>query len=278
MSFKIIVDSCCDLTPAQLQTGCFLSVPLTIHAGEYAVLDNAAFDQAELLWRMRECESAPHTACPSPVEYMQAFDCGADDIYVVTLSALLSGSHNSAAQARLMWLEDHPNANVHIFNSCSASAGEVALALKIRDLAESGMPFSGVVSEASRYIGGMETFFVLETLDNLRKNGRLTRLQNIVTSTLKIKLLMGATREGEICKKGQALSVRQALSKMVSFMAEDEKHVGRRLAIAHCNCLDRAFYLKDLALERCRFSEVVVSDTCGVSTVYANDGGVVAAY
>lgn len=278
MSFRIIVDSCCDLTPAQIRSDCFTSVPLSIHVGEWTILDDAAFDQADLLWRMRECQSAPHTACPSPAEYMQAFDCGADDIYVVTLSALLSGSHNSAAQARLMWLEDHPNANVHIFNSCSASAGEVALALKIRDLAESGLPFSSVVSEASRYIGGMETFFVLETLDNLRKNGRLTKLQSIVTSTLKIKLLMGATPEGEICKKGQALSVKQALSKMVSLMAEDEKHAGRRLAIAHCNCLDRAFYLKDLALEHCRFSEVVVSDTCGVSTVYANDGGVVAAY
>ena len=278
MSFKIIVDSCCDLTPAQLREPCFASVPLTIHVGEEVFVDNAAFDQAELLWKMRACETAPHTACPSPVEYMQAFDCGADDLYVVTLSALLSGSHNSAAQARLMWLEDHPNANVHIFNSCSASAGEVAVALKIQELAGSGLPFTSVVSETSRFISEMETLFVLETLDNLRKNGRLTKLQSIVTSTLKIKLLMGATPEGEICKKGQALSVKQALSKMVSMMAADEKHAGRRLVITHCNCLERAFYLKDLALEQCRFAGIVISDTCGVSTVYANDGGVVAAY
>ncbi len=278
MSFKIVVDSCCDLTPAQIQEGCFVSVPLTIHVGEEAIIDNAAFDQTDLLWKMRESETAPHTACPSPVQYMEAFDCGADDIYVVTLSALLSGSHNSAVQARLMWLEDHPDAHIHVFNSCSASAGEVALAMQIRDLAVTGMPFSEVVSRASRFIGGMETLFVLETLDNLRKNGRLTRLQSIVTSTLRIKLLMGATREGEICKKGQALSVKQALSKMASLMAADEKHQGRRLAIAHCNCPDRAFYLKDLALEQCSFSEIVISDTCGVSTVYANDGGVVAAY
>ena len=197
---------------------------------------------------------------------------------MVTLSALLSGSHNSAAQARLMWLEDHPEAHVHIFNSCSASAGQVALAMQLRDLAAGGLPFDEVVRQAAQFTSGMETYFVLETLDNLRKNGRLTKLQSIVTSTLKIKLLMGATREGEICKKGQALSVKQALSKMVDLMANDAKHVGRRLAIAHCNCLDRAFYLKDLVLERCRFGEIVISDTCGVSTVYANDGGVVASY
>ena len=278
MSFKIIVDSCCDLTPAQLREDCFLSVPLRIQVGSHTVVDDASFDQADLLWRMKECQSAPRTACPSPAQYLDAFDCGADDVYVVTLSALLSGSHNAAAQARLLWLEEHPNARVHIFNSCSASAGEVLVALKIQELACSGMDFTTVVSHVSRYINEMETYFVLETLDNLKKNGRLTKTQALVTSTLKIKLLMGATPEGEICKRGQALSVKQALSKMVSLMAADPKHAGRRLAITHCNCLERAFYLKELALKQCRFEQVVISDTGGIATVYANDGGVVAAY
>ena len=278
MSFKIIVDSCCDLTPAQLREECFLSVPLRIQVGSHTVVDDASFDQADLLWRMKECQSAPRTACPSPAQYLDAFDCGADDLYVVTLSALLSGSHNAAAQARLLWLEEHPNARVHIFNSCSASAGEVLVALKIQELACSGMDFTTVVSHVSRYINERETYFVLETLDNLKKNGRLTKTQALVTSTLKIKLLMGATPEGEICKRGQALSVKQALSKMVSLMAADPKHAGRRLAITHCNCLERAFYLKELALKQCRFEQVVISDTGGIATVYANDGGVVAAY
>ena len=278
MSFKIIVDSCCALTPAQLREECFLSVPLRIQVGSHTVVDDASFDQADLLWRMKECQSPPRTACPSPAQYLDAFDCGADDVYVVTLSALLSGSHNAAAQARLLWLEEHPNARVHIFNSCSASAGEVLVALKIQELACSGMDFTTVVSHVSRYINEMETYFVLETLDNLKKNGRLTKTQALVTSTLKIKLLMGATPEGEICKRGQALSVKQALSKMVSLMAADPKHAGRRLAITHCNCLERAFYLKELALKQCRFEQVVISDTGGIATVYANDGGVVAAY
>ena len=278
MSFKIIVDSCCDLTPSLLREPCYSSVPLTIRVGDKVIVDDATFDQAELLWRMKESESAPQTSCPSPAQYLDAFDCGADDVYVVTLSALLSGSHNAAAQARLLWLEEHPNARVHIFNSCSASAGEVLVALKIQELACSGMDFTTVVSHVSRYINEMETYFVLETLDNLKKNGRLTKTQALVTSTLKIKLLMGATPEGEICKRGQALSVKQALSKMVSLMAADPKHAGRRLAITHCNCLERAFYLKELALKQCRFEQVVISDTGGIATVYANDGGVVAAY
>ena len=278
MSFKIIVDSCCDLTPAQLREECFVKVPLTIRVGGHTIVDDDTFDQGELLWRMKESETAPQSACPSPMQYLEAFDCGADDLYVVTLSALLSGSHNAAAQARSIWLEDHPGANVHIFNSCSASAGEVLVALKIQELAQSGMDFTTVVDQVSRYINEMETYFVLETLDTLRKAGRLNRVQSIVTGALHIKLLMGATPEGEICKKGQAMSVKQALNKMVALMADDLKHVGKRLSIVHCNCLERAFYVKELAMKQCRFDEILVSDTGGISTMYANDGGIVVAY
>ena len=278
MSFKIIVDSCCDLTPAQLREECFVKVPLTIRVGNHTIVDDDTFDQGELLWRMKESETAPQSACPSPMQYLEAFDCGADDLYVVTLSALLSGSHNAAAQARSIWLEDHPGANVHIFDSCSASAGEVLVALKIQELAQSGMDFTTVVDQVSRYINEMQTYFVLETLDNLRKAGRLTRVQSIVTGALHIKLLMGATPEGEICKKGQAMSVKQALNKMVALMADDLKHVGKRLSIVHCNCLERAFYVKELAMKQCRFDEILVSDTGGIATMYANDGGIVVAY
>lgn len=278
MSYKIIVDSCCDLTGAMSRGNDFTSVPLTIRVGDETIVDDDTFDQAGLLWKMKQCARAPQTACPSPAQYLDAFDCGADDLYVVTLSALLSGSHNSAAQARMLWLEDHPGARVHIFNSCSASAGEVLIALKVRELAASGLEFDAVVRETSRFINDLNTLFVLEDLDNLKKNGRLSRLQAIVTGTLRIKLLMGATPEGEICKRGQALSVKQAMSKMVALMSADEKHAGRTLCIAHCNCLERAFTLKEQVLKTCKFSDIILCETGGISTVYANDGGIVAAY
>ena len=277
MSFKIVADSCCDLTSQMEQDPCFVKVPLSIRSNGSVFIDDHTLDQADLLWAMRQSEEAPSTSCPAPQDYLDAFQ-GADDIYVVTLSALLSGSHNAAAQARNLWLEDHPGANIHIFNSCSASAGEVLVALKLQELAEAGLDFTTVVSRTSTYISEMNTLFVLETLDNLRKNGRLTRTQALVTSTLRIKLLMGSTPEGEICKKGQAMSIKQALSKMAAMMAADPGHAGRRLCIVHCNCLDRAFHLKELVQKQCKFSEVIIGETGGISTVYANDGGVIAAY
>ena len=277
MSFKIVVDSCCDLPPQLRRDPCFVMVPLTIHSGGSSFVDDDSFDQADLLWSMKQDEGAPTTACPSPQAYLDAF-LGAEEVYVVTLSALLSGSHNSAEQARRLLEEERPEVNVHVFNSCSASSGEVLAALKIRELASSGMPFKRVVRETEQFIYRMQTLFVLESLENLRKNGRLTRLQAVVTSALKIKLLCGATPEGEICKLGQALSMKQALSKLVDKMAADPEHEGRVLALCHCNCLERAFQVKAWAEERCRFSRVLILEAGGITTVYANDGGIVAAY
>lgn len=279
MGFKIVVDSCCDLTGQMLKDPRFIKVPLTIRSNGSSFIDNEAFDQADLLWAMKQSEEAPSTACPSPQSYLDAYQGPEEeDVYVVTLSALLSGSHNSAEQARMLMEEDHPNKNVYVFNSCSASSGEVLVALKVRELAESGAPFKHVVREVEQFIYQMQTMFVLETLENLRKNGRLTRLQSVITGALKIKLLMGATPEGEICKLGQTLSMKQALSKMVDHMANDPAHAGRTLAICHCNCLDRAFQVKAMAEQRCKFAHILILEAGGITSVYANDGGIVTAY
>lgn len=279
MGFKIVVDSCCDLTGQMLKDPHFVKVPLTIRSNGSSFIDNETFDQADLLWAMKQSDDAPATACPSPQSYLDAYQGpGDEDVYVVTLSALLSGSHNSAEQAKLLMEEDHPNKNVYVFNSCSASSGEVLVALKVRELAESGAPFKHVVREVEQFIYQMQTMFVLETLENLRKNGRLTRLQSVITGALKIKLLMAATPEGEICKLGQMLSMKQALSKMVDHMANDPAHAGRTLAICHCNCLDRAFQVKAMAEQRCKFAHILILEAGGITSVYANDGGIVAAY
>ncbi len=279
MSYKIIVDSCCDLTASQLLQGPFLRVPLTISLAGEDIVDDETFDQTHLLLLMAESPEAPKTACPSPAAYLDAFThAGCNDIYVVTLSAHLSGSHNAAVQARAIWLEEHPDAHVYVFNSCSAAAGEVAVALKIAQEADSGADFAAVVAAVDAYIAGMTTLFVLENLDHLRKNGRLTGLASMITETFRIKLLMGATPEGEIKKVGQALSVKQALSRMVAHMAKDPGHIGKILYLAHCNNPERAFYVRELALKTCKFKDILISDARGVTTVYANNGGVVAAY
>ncbi|MBQ3556472.1 MAG: DegV family protein [Oscillospiraceae bacterium] len=278
MSFKIVVDSCCEMTRQMQEDPTFIRVPLTIACGENTFVDDDSFDQADLLWAMKQTKDAPATACPSPQAYLDAFSGEEEDVYAVTLSALLSGSHNSAQQGKQLLEEDKPEKNIHVFNSCSAVCGESLIALKIKELAEQGLPFKKVVREVEQFIRRMKTLFVLEDLENLRKNGRLTKMQAVVTGALRIKLFCHATPEGEIGKLGQALTVKQALGKLVDRIADDLDHVGRTLIISHCNCLERAVKLKEQIEARCRFDRIFMTGAGGITTVYANDGGIVVAY
>lgn len=278
MSYRIVVDSCCELTEDMRQDGQVVRVPLTIDCGGSVFVDDDSFDQQALLAAMRASKQAPATACPSPQTYLDAFGTGEDDIYVVTLSALLSGSHNSAEQAAAILKEDRPDARVHVFNSRSAVCGETAIVRQIREIAAKLPDFRQVVQGVESFIDRMKTLFVLEDLENLRKNGRLTKLQAVVTGALRIKLFCHATPEGEIGKLGQALSVKQALGKLVDRIAQDADHVGRTLYITHCNNLERARQVREWIESKCSFGKIFTTEAGGITTVYANDGGIVVAY
>ena len=92
-----------------------------------------------------------------PEQYLKHFDCEADHIYAVTLSAELSGSYNSAQLGRSLLLENHPDKQVYVFNSRSASAGETLIAEKIRECEEAGMSFRQVIDTVEQYIAGQHT-------------------------------------------------------------------------------------------------------------------------
>ena len=276
-NYKIIGDSCTDVTAEMMRVCDYVRVPLTIEVGPDVVVDDESFDQKSLLEKMAAWHDAPKTACPSPAQYLAQFEDGKDN-YVVTLTGRLSGSYNAAMQAAAIYEEEGGSGNVHVFNSRSASSGQVQIALLVRDLCEQGKAFDEVVQTVEAYISRMQTLFVLENLENLRKNGRLTKIQALVTGALRVKLFMGATREGEIEKFGQGLTTRQTLARLISTVVADEDHVGRRLVISHCNCPERAEYLREQFAAKCRFSEIHIVPTGGISTVYAYDGGTIIAY
>ena len=276
MSYKIIIDSCGELLDEWKQDEHFESVPLTLNVGGETIIDDAAFNQSEFLKKVAACETCPKSACPSPERYMKAFDCDADHVYSVTLSAELSGSYNSAVLGRNLLHEEQPDKKIYVFNSRSASIGETLIGLKIQECEEAGYTFEEVVSTVEEYIAEQNTFFVLDNLETLRKNGRLSTVKAFVASALKIKPVMGATPEGTICQLDQARGINKALIKMVQHIVDktinSEKKV---LAISHCNCLDRAMLLKNAIQEKLPVKKIVVLDTAGVSSMYANDGGVI---
>ncbi|MBE5965919.1 MAG: DegV family protein [Lachnospiraceae bacterium] len=278
MNYKIIGDSCTDLTKELKNDPHIKIIPLTLIVDEHHLKDDENFNVHQFLKMMKESPNCPKSACPSPDDYMKEF-IGEGDTYVVTLSSKLSGSYNSAELAKRLYLEENPDKNIGIIDSRSASAGQTLLTTKLRELIAEGLSFENVMQQINEFRDGMKTKFVIESLDTMRKNGRLSTLQALICNTLNIKPVMGGTPEGNVCKLDQARGIMRALVTMAKLIEKDViKPHEKLLTIAHCNCYERALFLKDEILKRVPFKDYLIVETAGVSTMYANEGGIVTAY
>lgn len=284
MTYKIIGDSCLDLTEELKKDPGFQMIPLTLQVGNVQVIDDETFDQSAFIEMVKACPECPKTACPSPESFKKAYEeADADAVFVLTLSNHLSGSYNSAVLAKELYEEEKKEAGelvtkkIAVIDSLSASSGELDQALYIRDLCEQGLDFETVAEMAEAYSHRMKTYFVLETLDTLRKNGRLSGLQAFFATALNIKPVMGA-EEGVIIKLDQARGINKALQRMCDIAVKEAGDTsGKRVVICHVNHQERALYVKAELEKRASFKEIVITEAAGVATVYANDGGIILA-
>lgn len=273
---RLIADSCADFTPDKKVWTDVRLVPLTLTVDKEDVIDDDSFCQKTFLEMMRRSEECPRSACPSPERYMKEFE-GADEIFVVTLSKHLSGSYQSAVLAKQLYQEEHPEVKIEVVDSWSASVGESIIVLKLRSLFDK-FNFEEIAKKIKTFRDNSQTKFVLEDLDVFIKNGRLTQVQAILCNALNIKPLL-AGKEGQIVKIDQARGVERTLKKLVDAVVADVKEATTRtLAIAHCNHPARAEAVKQMIMSRVPFKECMIVNTGGVSTMYANEGGIIVAY
>ncbi len=276
MSYKIIIDSCGELTEEMKKSGHFETASLQIDVNGYHIIDDETFDQADFLRRIRESNECPKSSCPSPERYMEEYHCDAEHVYAVTLSSELSGSYNSAELGKHLYEEEYGEKEIHVFNSKSASVGETLIGMKIAECEEKGLSFREVIDTVDAYIEEQHTYFILETLDILKKNGRLKGLKAVVATALNIKPVMGSTPEGNIQQLANARGMKKGLARMVEEVAANLKDPEKKvLAISHCNCRERAESVKTMLLEKAEFKDVIIVDTAGISSMYAADGGVI---
>lgn len=275
MSYKIVVDSCCELPKEYLNNPRFQIVPLGLEVGDYQIMDDENFDQAVFLQKVAECPKCPKSSCPSPESYMNACYTDAEHVYVITLSSHLSGSYNSAMLGKNLYEEKYGEKQIHVIDSESASCGEAQIALKLVELEEQGLSFEHIVEEIEKFRSDVHTYFVLDNLETLHKNGRLTTIKALVASTLNIKPIMAGDK-GVIVQKGQSVGMKKALGKLADMIVAEVKHPeDRRLMITHCNAPGRAELLKKLVLAKTEFKDCMILDTRGISSMYANDGGII---
>lgn len=276
MSYKIIVDSCGELPEEYKNDSHFENVPLSIQIDDHHIIDDETFDQEDFLRRVEMSQNCPKSSCPSPERYMEAYNCEADHVYAVTLSGNLSGSYNSAVLGKNLYHEEYGEKKIHVFDSCSASVGETLIAMKIRECEENGMSFEETIETVEAYKAEQNTYFVLETLEVLRKNGRLSNLKAFVANALNIKPYMGATPDGQIIQLGQSRGINRAIKNMIDCFVEELKNPQEKIvAISHCNCFARAQMVKEEILKRVDVKKIFVIDTRGISSMYASDGGII---
>lgn len=278
MEYRIIGDSCLDLLKEDRKKEYLCTIPLTIMLDDETFIDDESFNQKMFIEKVANSPNCPKSSCPTPELFMEQFDL-ADECYVITLSSKLSGSYNSACVAKQLYEEEHEGKKIHIFDSKSASSKQTLIYKKIEELKQKGCTFEEVVEQVEAYIADTETMFVLESLEALRKNGRLSKVKALVATALNIKPLMGADSEGNIIQLGQARGVNKALQKLIDSIGEKKQDIkDRRLVIAHCNCESRAKWVKEQIEKVYEFAEIMIVETAGISTLYASDGGIIVAF
>lgn len=278
----ILADSCCDLSPELLKKTQARVAPLTITIDDTHYVDDGTVDIPPYLAAMKASKNPVRSACPSPDLYAEDIKAAEGDCFIVTLSSRLSGSHNAAALGAQLAEEDMPEKKVHVFDSESASAGETYLALMIHDLIAAGKSFEQIVEAVEEKIRSMHTLFVLDSLDNLVKNGRISKAVALLANVLSIRLLMSDDGHGAIKNISKARGIKGALGQMVETCRKHTEGLAtasQRLVISYCNCPERARQVRDMIREKCpAIGEIVMTPTSALSSMYANDGGVVIAY
>lgn len=272
---KIIVDSCCDITPDMQEQFGITKVPLTMRLGTREFIDDETLDMTEFMREMEACKEKVGSASPAPILYQEAIESEADT-YLITLSSKLSGSYSSAVTAKKM---AEAGDNTVIFDSKSASAGETLIAIKLRELLEAGRPAAQVTQTVRDFIDSMKTYFVLENYDNLQKNGRLSALKGKLIQILGIKLIMGADGEGSIALFEKTRGVGQMTKQLLNLIAQSGKDTqGENLVISHCNNPELAQALSSAVKKQFHFRDIFIVPTGGISSLYADNKGIVLAF
>lgn len=278
MTWKIIADSGCDYREiADLANDTsFKSVPLTIQVDSEIFVDDANLDIDLMMEKMYATSTASKSACPSPDDYLRSFE-GAENIFIVTITGALSGSHNSAQLAKKLFLEEHPTAHIHVIDSLSAG-GEVDLIItKLNELIKEGLSFNEIVEAITHYQEKTKLLFVLAKVDNLVKNGRLNKLIGAVVGLLNIRMVGEASETGTLELLQKARGAKKALTAAVEEVLK-AGYKGGRIIIAHRNNEKFCQQFTEVIKEKFPAADISFLPTSGLCSFYAEEGGLLLGY
>ena len=273
MKTRIIADSSVDIF--ELDGVDFLSAPLTISTDERDFVDDEKLDVDEMLDYLLAYKGRSYSACPNVDAWMSCYE-GAEEIYVVALSSGLSGTYNAACTAAQLFTEKHPEAKVRVFDTKSAGAEVRLITEKLAELVRVGKGFEEICSRIDAYMRHTRIFFALESFHNFAQNGRVNKLVAKMGGLLGIRIMATGSPEGEIEIIGKHRGAQKTLKGFLECIRE-AGYNGGRIFIAQCKNSPFAEAISKAIKEIYAGAQIVIYETRGLCSYYAEKGGVLLA-
>jgi DegV family protein with EDD domain len=269
MSIRVVTDSGCDLPASLIAAHRIGVVPLQVNVGSESLLDGIELTRADFYESLPHYESFPTTSVPSPGQFRDVYNALAADGAAEILSIHIANSLSAVANSARLGAE-RAAVPVHVLDSGQLTLGTGLLVLAAAQAAAQGMSMEDIVSLVETKAARTYSFAALDTVEFLRRSGRLSRFQSSLASVLRIKPLLKLHR-GEMGME-RVRTRRRAVERLMELVAE----LGplERLALVHTHAVERVEKLRQQAshLSPCA-SEVLVAEITPVIGAHVGPGG-----
>ncbi len=268
MKINIVADSSCDLPEKYLKK--IKLAPMTLKFKNEIFKDRVDISPKEFYKKLKSIDYSPGSAAPSPGDFLDKLKDDNDN-YIIAISSALSSSYNNAVIAKDIFIDKVNDGFVHVFDTLNASVGEGLIILKLLELREKSMDNSTLVNELGSYIEGLNTFFILEHMDNLINSGRLNKIMGKIVSLLNIKLLMGKDENGAIKLYDKIRGSKRAFNRLLEYIDKYGNDLENKyLGIAHYDCYEKAKAFKEEVEKRYNFKEIIITEMGPTIATYAD--------
>ncbi len=230
---RIVTDSTADIPASVREQYGIEIVPLKVHFGSETFLDAITIQSEQFFDKLSAVQELPTTSQPSPVDFVEVYKKLAADgaeIISIHLSSAFSGTYQSAVLAKSL-LED--NVSVTIIDSKSASYGLGMLAVEAAKAAQAGKSKDEIIELIQDVRNGTGLYFLVDTLEYLKKGGRIGKASALVGSLLNIKPILSIDEDGEISPVDKVRGSKRAISRIVELLKEDFEDESVEITIAH---------------------------------------------
>ena len=233
---KVVANSACDLTPAVAKELGLTMIPdMLVFSPEEQYRNSVDIGPEEFYRKLAVCETLPTTAHPNLDQCMQAFSsiCDCDEILCVSPTSKMSGGYSTACGARQLLMDQGFPIPITVYDSLEISFGMGILVLEACRMAREGLSAREIVEELERIRQKVGVYFVMESLENARKGGRVGAIRVLAADVLKVKPIL-MFRDGLVRDIGIVRGYRNALERVIS-MYETKAKFGGDVFVFHAD-------------------------------------------